>query len=96
MSGKIPNSAFTRQRTSLHYPPKAGTGLLVELQNVRADVSRPARGVRIGYGFSHTSRRPSIGTGATTDMNLILIVWRRFPRELERKKLLEQGERNKE
>jgi hypothetical protein len=80
----------------LHYPPKAGTGFLVGLQNVRANVSRPARGIRIGGGLTYTSKRPSLGTGATTDMNLILIVWRRFPRELERKKLLEQGERNKE
>ena len=54
----------------LNYPPKAGTGLLVGLQNVRVNVSRPAGGVRIGYGLSHTSRRPFLGTGVTTDLNL--------------------------
>jgi hypothetical protein len=55
----------------LHDPPKAGTGLLVGLQNVRANVVRPAGGVRIGYAFSHTSQRLFVGTKITTDMNLI-------------------------
>jgi hypothetical protein len=48
------------------HPPKAGTGLLAEPQNVRPTVSRPAGSVRIGGGFSHTSRPFLVGTRIIT------------------------------
>jgi hypothetical protein len=53
----------------LNYPPQAGTGLSRCFQEDRANVSRPASGVRSGNNHPHTSQGLFIGTKTATDTN---------------------------